>query len=75
MCDQYGWPDDSPIKTEARADFKDALVQEFNRIYGKDENDVASWQVLCRVLNVVPLPEDLEACRRVSRFIDISFYD
>jgi hypothetical protein len=63
----YDWGDDE--EDEARALFRDALVQEFNLVYGTDENDIGSWQGLCRVLDIVPIPDDLETCRRVRHVI------
>lgn len=63
MCDFFDWDEDE--KDDARGLFKDALVQEFNIIYGTDENNIESWNTLCRVLNVDPIPQGLDACREV----------
>lgn len=42
------------------------MVLQFNDIYGTDEEDLRSWQGLCRVLNIEPVPEELQECRKVS---------
>jgi hypothetical protein len=52
-------------REKAWMDFRDALVLEFNKIYGTDENDLGSWQALCRVLDIVPVPTTLRECRQV----------
>ncbi|RDB27496.1 hypothetical protein Hypma_003779 [Hypsizygus marmoreus] len=53
-------------RNENKDYFKDALVKEFNTIYGTDENSLESWQTLCRVLSITPIPETLKVCREVS---------
>lgn len=67
----YGWEWESEEREEARQRFKDAMVQEFNAIYGTDENDINSWYGLCRVLNISPIPETLEACREVYPLVKL----
>ena len=66
MCDFFEWRDNSLEKRDARDAFKEALVLQFNSIYGTDENDPESWRKLCLALNVSPLPQGLEAMRDVS---------
>ncbi|CAE6527895.1 unnamed protein product [Rhizoctonia solani] len=50
---------------EAHETFKNALTRDFNDIYGTDENDLASWQKLCTVLNLKNIPDDVESCKKV----------
>lgn len=57
------WDEDA--REEAREGFKNALVQEFNKMYGTDVNDIGSWQGLCRVLGIAPVPDKLNECREV----------
>lgn len=66
MCKTYKWSKDDPVKKKARLDFKDALTQQFNAIYGVDENSLESWQKLCVVLNLGNIPTELDACRKAS---------
>jgi hypothetical protein len=56
---------DKDAREEAREGFKNALVQEFNKMYGTDVNDIGSWQGLCRVLGIAPVPDKLNECREV----------
>ena len=66
LCDEYHWDRDHPARKAAHQDFKDALVQQFNDIYGIDEDDLGEWQKLCHVVNMNRIPDDLDACREVS---------
>jgi hypothetical protein len=66
MCGHLKWQHSSREKEEAREEFGIAMTQQFNTIYGTDEKNVYSWQELCRVLGVVPVPGDLADCLRVS---------
>ena len=50
------------------------MVLQFNGIYGTDVNSVASWQGLCRVLGILPVPPTLEECQRVSFSIPLIFF-
>jgi hypothetical protein len=61
-------PDDKDSsRVEAvRRGLKDAMVLQFNGTYGTEVNSVASWQTLCRVLGISPVPTTLEECQRVS---------
>ncbi|KDN35284.1 hypothetical protein RSAG8_11719, partial [Rhizoctonia solani AG-8 WAC10335] len=66
MCDRFGWERDNEEREDARDNLRDAMVQEFNAIYGTDHESLAAWQSLCRVLNLTNVPNKLEACRQVS---------
>ena len=37
---------DEEDREEAREGFKNALVREFNKMYGTDVNDIGSWEGL-----------------------------
>ncbi|KEP50472.1 hypothetical protein V565_079550 [Rhizoctonia solani 123E] len=58
---------------QARIDFKNALTKDFNDFYGTDENDLASWQKLCTVLNLGNIPNELESCRKLvkAKYVNI----
>ncbi|RDB30243.1 hypothetical protein Hypma_007080 [Hypsizygus marmoreus] len=73
MCDLYDW--DEEEKGDAKENFRDALVQQFNATYGTDENDLDSWHTLCTVLDITPLPEDLDACREAVRGTYVNLVD
>lgn len=65
MCDEFGWDSDDYEMRKARGRFKSAMVKQFNDLYGIDEEDLTSWQKLCHVLNIEPVPEGLKKCREV----------
>lgn len=46
--------------------FKEAMVLEFNDIYGTDANDVACWWGLCNALGIHTPPERWEECEKVN---------
>ncbi|KAG8754330.1 hypothetical protein FRC11_006712, partial [Ceratobasidium sp. 423] len=60
---------------EAHEAFKNALTKDFNDIYGTDENDLASWQKLCTVLNLRDIPDDVESCKKLVRPMCVNLID
>ncbi|TGO80860.1 hypothetical protein BPOR_1611g00020 [Botrytis porri] len=64
LCSHFNWDDDDYNMREAKRKFKSAMVQEFNVIYGTDEKNLGLWQKLCYVLNIEPVPESLNECRK-----------
>jgi hypothetical protein len=56
MCDHFSWDRDNRERKDAHADFKTALVQQFNTVYGTDDTILETWQGLCRALNIEPPP-------------------
>ena len=76
MCDDFEWDSDDYEMREARRNFKSAMVQQFNNLYGTDEEDLNSWQNLCHILHIVPVPLGLKECREVSIYgIHLSFFN
>ncbi|KAF8127472.1 hypothetical protein EV363DRAFT_1401177 [Boletus edulis] len=65
LCDEFGWDRDDPERRDAYREFKNALVKQFNEIYGTDEENLAKWQNLCHIVDIDPVPDDLETCREV----------
>jgi hypothetical protein len=65
MCDEFDWDSDDFDMREARREFKSAMVQQFNDLYGTDAEDLNSWQNLCHLLEIDPVPEELKKCREV----------
>jgi hypothetical protein len=66
MCDFFSWERDDDDREEAHGALKDAMTHQFNRKYGTDADNLASWQALCIVLKIFPIPVALDACRNVS---------
>jgi hypothetical protein len=66
LCDTYGWERGDDERAAAYTEYGNALSQSFNDTYGTNANDLSSWQNLCRVLEMKPIPRILEACQDVS---------
>ncbi|KAI9148390.1 hypothetical protein HJFPF1_12222 [Paramyrothecium foliicola] len=69
MCNHFGWRttrgEPPPIEQKvAEANFKLALVEQFNDIYGKSIYSLGAWRKLCHVLNIDPPPARVEDCRK-----------
>ncbi|CAE6480629.1 unnamed protein product [Rhizoctonia solani] len=75
MCDRFGWKRNDKDREKARDKLKDALVHEFNAIYGTDHRSLAAWQSLRRVLNLTNVPDKLEACRRRVQSMHVNIVD
>lgn len=45
--------------------FRTAMVEEFNRRYGIDDRSLASWQNLCSVFSIQPVPASISQCKKV----------
>lgn len=66
LCKASGWVGNSSARTHARQGFKDALVQQFNFLYGVNGNDLAAWHHLCDAIDIQPVPDTVEECRKVG---------
>jgi len=66
LCKVSGWVGNSPARESARDGFKDALVQQFNFLYGVDSNDLAAWHNLCKAVGIEPPPDSIDECRKVG---------
>ena len=64
MAESFQW--NKQTTKDAREKLGDALTKQFNNVYGTDVNDIANWQLLCRVLGISPVSEDLDECRHVG---------
>jgi hypothetical protein len=63
LADYMRW---DPRHTEtAHAHLQDALVLQFNAMYGADEKSLAHWQFICQILHVFLVPVDIAACKDV----------
>jgi hypothetical protein len=69
LCDHYEWGRGDPDRESAYGEFRDALVEEFNRKYGQDESDLNAWQTLCKRVGLSQrdIPSTVRECRQVSR--------
>ena len=67
LREAFQWDKGSTELSVARIDFNDALVQQFNFVYGTDD-DLEAWQNLCSVIDITPIPDDIKDCKRVRFF-------
>lgn len=75
MCDFFCWERGDNDREEAHAALKDAMTHQFNSMYGTDVNDLASWQHLCRILQIFPIPDALVACRSRVKQTHVNIVD
>ncbi|KAG1867072.1 hypothetical protein C8R48DRAFT_704106 [Suillus tomentosus] len=77
MCGQFGWDEEDKDKEreQAHCDFKDALVQQFNEIYGTDPKNLTSWRNLCQIVRISPIPDTLESCREAVKATHVNIVD
>ncbi|KAK0260728.1 hypothetical protein LTR91_025554 [Friedmanniomyces endolithicus] len=70
MCNQFRWdrrPNGSypPAREEAWQKFRGVLVIQFNRSFGVDADDIATWEGICKFLKLSPIPPDIGSMRQV----------
>jgi hypothetical protein len=66
MCDFFNWERDNGEREEARRAFKDAMVVQFNALYGTDITKIENWHRLCVAVCIEPLPTTIVECKEVS---------
>ncbi|KAF8550367.1 hypothetical protein OG21DRAFT_1605929 [Imleria badia] len=74
LREAFQWDKDSTSLATVRVDFHDALVQQFNFIFGAD-SDLSAWQNLCSVIDITPVPDDIEECKRLVRDAHVNIVD
>ncbi|KAF7967139.1 hypothetical protein HWV62_5006 [Athelia sp. TMB] len=75
MRREFGWNMEGEKQQEAREALKDAMVMQFNQYYGTDIEDINNWQILCQVLGISPIPQELQACREVVKQTHVNIVD
>ncbi|KAG9311181.1 hypothetical protein JVU11DRAFT_8251 [Chiua virens] len=75
LCDEFGWDKEHPERKRAHQEFNDALVLQFNKLYGTDVDDLKNWKSLCRVMRIKPVPDDLHTCRETVRGTFVNLVD
>ena len=70
MCEFSDWERSDAEREDAHEEFKSALVQQFNALYGTNADDIQSWHRLCLALDIEPLPEVFKEAREVCIHID-----
>ena len=67
MCAWFGWNKEQ--RNLVYESFHRAVILQFNASYGEDDNNLASWQLLCLVLRIQPIPDSLKTCRKVRMIL------
>ncbi|EOA85862.1 uncharacterized protein SETTUDRAFT_111081 [Exserohilum turcica Et28A] len=75
MCDFFAWDKDDVEREEARRGFKDAMVIQFNSLYGTDVANIENWHKLCIALYIEPLPETIHDCKEKIKTIHVNLVD
>ncbi|KAI0723361.1 hypothetical protein C8Q76DRAFT_767296 [Earliella scabrosa] len=77
MCDYFGRQRESKAeeKATARKQLQDAMVLQFNGMYGTAVNDPKAWQSLCRALEIEPVPDTLKDCREAVMQTHVNICD
>ncbi|KAF9526691.1 hypothetical protein CPB83DRAFT_816601 [Crepidotus variabilis] len=75
LSDTMGWTKTCDAKENAYREFKDALTKQFNFNYGTDENCFESWKLLCVNIGIDPVPDTLEAVRKVVKKTYVNLVD
>ncbi|KAG8729019.1 hypothetical protein FRC11_009673, partial [Ceratobasidium sp. 423] len=69
------WDNKAWQSSRTLSGLRHALVLQFNLTYGTDQNDLASWQNLCRAMRVTNIPETLSACKKLVDTIYVNLVD
>ncbi|KAI1792900.1 hypothetical protein LXA43DRAFT_1003704 [Ganoderma leucocontextum] len=74
LCKTMKWKKDSGPKERAQSALRTAMVKQFNRTYGRDANDLASWQQLCNALGGA-VPNEIEDCKELLARTHVNIVD
>ncbi|KAI5847659.1 hypothetical protein DFP73DRAFT_474802 [Morchella snyderi] len=69
---------DAELRVEcglAQTQFYLAFKDEFEVTFGADDEDVGTWENLCIVLGVVPIPDNMQLCRKKLAPLNVNIYD
>lgn len=61
----FNWKKDGKKERAANALFREAIVSQFELLYGVNENKLATLQLLCLKLEVLPVPGSVTSCKKV----------
>ncbi|KAI0676882.1 hypothetical protein C8Q78DRAFT_999989 [Trametes maxima] len=62
-------------KEIGREELRDAMVRQFNEMYGTSADDLGSWQLLCTALGMNPVPNDIKSCQRQVKATHVNLVD
>ncbi|EFQ36158.1 hypothetical protein CGRA01v4_03988 [Colletotrichum graminicola] len=69
-----GWRDDRTKSINGWNKYQEALEMEMEMWYGA-EDDLTAWHVLCRAINIKPLPNTCEECEQATRRTHVNIID
>ncbi|CCT66235.1 uncharacterized protein FFB20_01790 [Fusarium fujikuroi] len=72
MCDHFDWSDDEA--TEPWYNFRIALVQEFNYVFGEDEENLQNWKKMFKIIGLSE-PTSLSEAHTVMRPTRVNLVD
>ncbi|KAF8890253.1 WD40-repeat-containing domain protein [Gymnopilus junonius] len=75
LCSFLGWRKGNDDREEAYHSFRIALTEQFNGMYGRDAQNLQSWQLLCSKVGVNPIPDSLEECRAIISDTHVNLVD
>ena len=72
MCDHFHWVKGNdgkypPARNRAHEAFRMAMVQAFNHNFGTDVNNINSWESICDLLGIQPVPTDVAEMKKASQ--------
>ncbi|KAL4242398.1 hypothetical protein ABKN59_011938 [Abortiporus biennis] len=73
LSERMGWNDEE--RRMARERYQEALVNEFNDIFGTNPSDYATWQKLFEILKIEPVPSSVTACKKAIKTIHVNLVD
>ncbi|KAF5567792.1 hypothetical protein FPHYL_3077 [Fusarium phyllophilum] len=72
MCDHFSWSDDEA--TEPWYNFRIALIEEFNYVFGEDEKDLQNWKKMFKIIGLSE-PTSLSEAHTVMRPTRVNLVD
>ncbi|PWW75955.1 hypothetical protein C7212DRAFT_29675, partial [Tuber magnatum] len=77
LREHKGWAEGTRQLSRAKGRFRQALVDEFNHIFGMDGRNLGNWQRLCRVVGVPEerIPGTITQCRKMLSIIHVNLID
>ncbi|RDX53153.1 hypothetical protein OH76DRAFT_1433139 [Lentinus brumalis] len=70
-----GWNNDPTRRKIEWDEIHDAMVLQFNVMYGRRADDLSAWQSLCDALGVNPIPDNIAQCRKIVKTTHVNLVD
>ncbi|EXJ53495.1 uncharacterized protein A1O5_13271 [Cladophialophora psammophila CBS 110553] len=80
MCDHFHWVKDRrgdypQERIDAHEAFRLAMVEAFNHNFGTNVDDKTSWESICYLLRIEPLPEDVAEMKKLVKSTHVNLSD